>query len=186
MQTSDSLLRKFNELLIRREVRAGFALLDREGSRIGPLHPSDLGAGAWLLCMAQWIDLGCRSMAFLDELAEPFSGSPRAVMHLIDYLCLRLVDAYTAFIHENSAKACEIFDLVLRVGPGVLEQHLLVVTHFWKCRAHRQRGEYQPALHHIQEAKAISVKMESNVSLVPSTGFIDMLVSMGQQEYREA
>jgi tetratricopeptide (TPR) repeat protein len=161
MQTSDPLLRKLNELLIRREVRTGFALLDHEAPRIGPLRPSDPGAGAWLLCIAQWVDLGYQNMDYLYELAEPFTGFPPAVMQLSDYLCLRLVDAYTAFIREDSAKACEIFDLVLRVGPEALEPHLLVVTHFWRCRAHRQRGEYQPALHHIKQAKAISVEMKA-------------------------
>jgi tetratricopeptide (TPR) repeat protein len=161
MPTCASLLRELNEALIRREVRTGFALLDREAPRLCSLRPSDPDSGAWLLCIAQWIDLGYRNMDYLYELAEPFTGIPRATMQLGDYLCLRMVEAYTAFLHEDSVKACEIFDLVLRAGPGVLEPHLLVVAHFWKCRAHRQRGEYEPALHHIQQAKAISVEMEA-------------------------
>lgn len=161
MQTSDSLLRELNDALIRREVRAGFALLDRDAARLCPLRPCDPEAGAWLLCIAQWVDLGYRSTEYLYELAEPFAHFPRATMRLNDYLCLRMVEAYIAFLHEDSVKACEIFDLVLHAGPGVLEPHLLVVAHFWKCRAHRQRGDYEPALHHIQQAKAISVEMEA-------------------------
>lgn len=160
MPTS-TLLRELNDALIRREVRAGFALLDREASQLCALRPSDPEAGAWLLNMAQWIDLGYRNMEYLYELAEPFTHFPRSTMQLRDYLCLRMVEAYTAFIHEDSVKACEIFDLVLHAGPGVLEPHLLVVTHFWKCRAHRQRGEYEPALQHIKQAKAIAVEMEA-------------------------
>ncbi len=159
MKTSDSLLRELNEALIRREVRAGFALLDRDAARLCPFRPCDPEAGAWLLCIAQWVDLGYRSTEYLYELAEPFGHFPRATMRLNDYLCLRMVEAYIAFLHEDSVKACEIFDLVLHAGPGVLEPHLLVVAHFWKCRAHRQRGDYEPARHHIQQAKAISVEM---------------------------
>jgi tetratricopeptide (TPR) repeat protein len=161
MQNSTSLLRELNEALVRREVRPGFALLDREVSRLCPLHPAEPEAGAWLLCIAQWIDLGYRNIDFLNELTGPFLEFPRGRMQLGDYLCLRMVEAYTAFLNEDSVKACEIFDLVLREGPGVLEPHLLVVAHFWKCRAHRQRGQYEPALHHIQQAKAISIVMEA-------------------------
>jgi tetratricopeptide (TPR) repeat protein len=159
MANSASLLRELNDALIRREVRQGFALLDREASRLYPLRPMEAEAGAWLLCTAQWIDLGYKDIDFLQELFQPFVDFPRSFMQLDDYLCLRMVEAYLAFLHEDSVQACEIFDLVLRVGPGVLEPHLLVVAHFWKCRAHRQRGEYQPALDHIQQAKALSLKI---------------------------
>jgi tetratricopeptide (TPR) repeat protein len=160
MPTSTSLLRELNQLLIRREVRAGFALLDEEAA-LCPLRPSDPDAGAWLLCIAQWIDLGYRNMDCLYGLAAPFADCPRAAMQIGDYLCLLMVEAYIAFVHEDTAKACEIFDLVLRAGPGILVPHLLVVTHFWKCRAHRHRGEYELALHHIQKAKALSLEMEA-------------------------
>jgi tetratricopeptide (TPR) repeat protein len=161
MPNSACLLRELNDALIRREVRLGFTLLDREASRLYPLRPLEPGAAAKLLCLAQWIDLGYRNIDFLQELCEPFVASPRASMQLDDYLCLRLVEAYLAFLHEDSVKACEIFDVVLCVGQEALEPHLLVVTHLWKCRAHRQRGEYEPALHHIQQAKAISLLMEA-------------------------
>jgi len=161
MTTSPCLLRELNEALIHREVRTGFALLERDVSRLWPLRPMEPQAGAWLLCAAQWIDLGYRNVAFLQHLFEPFDEFPRAFLQLDDYLCLRMVEAYLAFLHEDSVKACEIFDLVLRIGPGVLEPHLLVVAHFWKCRAHRQRGEYEPALHHIQQAKALSAQMQA-------------------------
>jgi tetratricopeptide (TPR) repeat protein len=154
-----SVLRELNDALIRREVRTGFALLEREVSRLGALNPADPEAGAWLLCIAQWIDLGYRNIDCLYELAKPFTHFPHAAMQLGDYLCLRMVEAYIAFVEEDSVKACEIFDLVLRVGPGVLEPHLVVVAHFWKCRAHRHKGQYELALHHIQKAKALSVEM---------------------------
>jgi tetratricopeptide (TPR) repeat protein len=161
MPTATSLLRDLNEALIRREVRHGFALLDREASRLCVLHPAEPGAGAWLLCVAQWVDLGYKDMDYLSELAAPFTGFPLAAMQLGDYLCLRMVKAYIAFLQEDSVEACEIFDLVLRVGPGVLEPHLVVVSHFWKCRAHRQRGQYELALHHIQQAKSLSLQMNA-------------------------
>ncbi|WP_141224000.1 tetratricopeptide repeat protein [Granulicella pectinivorans] len=139
----------------------GFALLDREAQQFCPLQPLDEHSGAWLLCVAQWTDLGYRNIDFLCRLAEPFTNFPRSRMRVGDHLCLRMVEAYIAFLHEDSVKACEIFDLVLREGPGILEPHLLVVAHFWKCRAHRQRGQYETALLHIQKAKAISIDMEA-------------------------
>ena len=183
MPTTTSLLRELNDALIRREVRAGFALLDREAVQLWPLRPADAEAGAWLLCIAQWVDLGYRNMDYLYELAAPFSDIPRARMRLGDYLCLRMVEAYIAFVHEDSVKACEIFELVLRGGPEVLEPHLLVVAHFWKCRAHRQRGEYEPALDHIQKAKAISVEMKA-LRLVAVTNIHEswLLFQRGQRK----
>ncbi len=154
-----TLLSSLNAALIRRDVREGFALLDREIDAIAGLRAADPDSAGYLLCVAQWVDLGYRSAALVRELARPFAEVPRCAMRLNDYLSLRMAEAYLAFLEEDCATATSILGFVLSVEEGMLDPHLTVVAHFWKCRAHRHQGEYEPAMRHIQEARSRSQAM---------------------------
>ena len=159
MPLTPELLDKLNQALIDRSVSEGFALLRRSGKDLARLNPSSPQAVGFLLCIAQWVDLGYRDFAFLDELAERFATISRAEMPFGDYVRLRMVEALRAFVAEDAAKSAAIFGFILQVEPGIMEPHLLVIAHYWKCRAHRRQGEYELALHHIQSAKAIAQQM---------------------------
>src|SRR5271168_1102734 len=153
------LLDKLNQSLIDRSIAEGFALLRRSGKDLARLNPSSPQAVGFLLCIAQWVDLGYRDFAFLEDLAERFAKISRAEMPFGDYVRLRMVEALRAFVAEDAAKSAAIFGFILQVEPGIMEPHLLVIAHYWKCRAHRRQGEYELALHHIQSAKAIAQEM---------------------------
>jgi tetratricopeptide (TPR) repeat protein len=185
MTTPSNLLRCLNHALIRRQVRDGFDLLDKADLDRQLLDPAAPEAAAYLLCVAQWVDLGYKDLPFLQHLAAPFFEIPRSEMHLGDYLCLRMVEAYLAFLNEQSVKACEIFDLVLRVGDTILEPHLVVVAHFWKCRAHRQQGQYDLALHHIHLAKSLSANLGAT-RLVAVTNIHESWLLFQRGQRREA
>ncbi len=159
MPLTPELLNKLNQALIDRSISEGFALLRRSGKDLARLNPSSPQAVGFLLCIAQWVDLGYRDFAFLDELAERFATISRAEMPFGDYVRLRMVEALRAFVAEDAANSGAIFGFILQVEPGIMEPHLLVIAHYWKCRAHRRQGEYELALHHIQSAKVIAQEM---------------------------
>ncbi|AXC10876.1 hypothetical protein ACPOL_1530 [Acidisarcina polymorpha] len=155
------LLGKLNKALVDRSVREGFALLDRSRRDLGSLTAGSPHAVAYLLCIAQWVDLGYRDFAYLDELFSRFADVPRASMLLADYVRLRLVEALRAFVAEDVEQAISIFGFVLQVEAGIVEAHLAVVAHYWKGRAHRRQGQYELALHHIGEAKRLAQEMNA-------------------------
>jgi tetratricopeptide (TPR) repeat protein len=153
------MLDKLNRALVNRDVNRGFAFLERVGddlAKLGPDHPNGF---AFLLCVAQWVDLGFRDAAHLEKLTDRFAAVSRGSLPFSDYVRLRMVEAHRALVSEGAQNAASIFGFVLEVEPGILEPHLLVLAHFWKCRAHRRQGEYDLALHHIQEAKRLAEVM---------------------------
>jgi tetratricopeptide (TPR) repeat protein len=159
MSLTRGLLKKLNEALVNRSVSEAMAMLSHAGKEIADLNPSDPEAVAYLLCVAQWIDLGYRDFTFLNDLIARFDRADRGDMKFGDYLQLRLVEALQAFVAEDAARAVAIFEFVLAVEPDVLAPHLKVVAHYWKGRAHRRQGQYEPALRHIQEAKRLAQQM---------------------------
>src|SRR5277367_2352565 len=159
MPLTPELLDKLNQALVDRSVSDAFGLLRRAGKDIARLNPASPQAVGFLLCIAQWVDLGYRDFAFLDVLAERFASVSRSEMSFGDYVRLRMVEGLRAFVAEDAAHSASIFGFILQVEPGILEPHLLVIAHYWKCRAHRRQGEYELALHHIQSAKAIAQQM---------------------------
>jgi tetratricopeptide (TPR) repeat protein len=159
MPLTPELLENLNRALVDRSVAEGFALLRHSAKDIARLSPSSPEAASFLLCIAQWVDLGYEDFPFLGKLADRFTSLPRASMPFGDYVRLRMVDALRAYDAEAVLPSIAMLGFVLQVETAVLEPHLLVIAHYWKCRAHRRLGEYELALHHIQMGKAIAQEM---------------------------
>ena len=60
------------------------------------LTPADPGATSYLLCIAQWVDLGYRDLHMIEELIERFSDLHPGNMRVADYLRLRMTDFRSA------------------------------------------------------------------------------------------
>ena len=161
MPLSPVLLRKLNDALIHRRVDEGFLLLEKFNKEIAGLHCSDPHAASYLLCLAQWIDVGYRDVNFLDGLIALFAEVSRAQMRFGDYICLRTVEGYRAFASEDAISALRIFDFVLQIDPGILDPHVRTLAYFWKARAHRKQGEYELAFQNITEAKNLGAQLKA-------------------------
>jgi tetratricopeptide (TPR) repeat protein len=184
MTLSRSLLDKLNAALVDRRIADGFQLLARADKELEALQPADPHAAAYLLCIAQWVDLGFRSIDYLNAIAARFVDVRRGQMSICDYLYLRMVEGHLAFLAED-AEAISIFNFVLQTETTILEPYLMVVAHFWKCRAHRRQGEYEPALHHIREAKRLAREMKA-AKLVAVTNIHESWLLFQRGERREA
>ena len=131
-------------------------MLDKLSNDIAGLRCSDPHSASVLLCVAQWVDVGYRDVSFLDTLIAHFSDAPRTQMRLRDYICLRMVEGYRSFASEDAVRAIQIFEFVLQAEPNILEPHILALANFWKARAHRKQGEYEPAFQHIKKAEDLA------------------------------
>ena len=147
--------------LVDRDVREGFALLDKafEGSPAFDIEAP--AAIPFLLCLAQWIDLGYRDLRFLEEVAAGLLDIDQRRLQVLDFFRLKLIEAHGALATEQFENSIGLLDLVLRAGAPVLPDYLEFLANFWKGRAHRKRGDYEHAQVHIVRAQEIGAKTKA-------------------------
>lgn len=161
MSLSLALLRKLEDALTQRRVSEGLKLLDKVREQVSMLTPNEPQAMSYLLNIAQWIDLGYRDRHLLEELLKRFAVLSRANMKSADFLQLRMTEAFFAFASEDAATAIFLLEGVLILQREILNPRYLWLTHFWMGRAHRQKGEYELAMHHILEARNIADQLNA-------------------------
>jgi tetratricopeptide (TPR) repeat protein len=153
MTIGPQFVEELRQALSLRRVSDGIAMLDKAEGAWAELGPSRPGATKLLLLIAQWVDVGYRDHHLLDGLLLRFPTESRRGLPLEDYLRLRMVEGFRALSVEEVDAAIEILDFVLRAEPGTADDHLLTVSHFWKGRAHRKKGEYELAFKEIVRAR---------------------------------
>ena len=156
------LLQELNDAIEERRVQVGVALLHKldckqmRMSKLGPIQTP------FLLCLAQWVDLGYESPQLVDNLLQQLSADSRAQMTLRDFLMVRMAEAFAAMAHEDTDRAIELLGFVLGAERELGSEHLSVLAHFWKGRAHRKKGEYQRAAEDIVTARQLAQHLELN------------------------
>jgi tetratricopeptide (TPR) repeat protein len=149
-----TLVEDLERALIRCDIRSGFALLNVAFAKRPKLELRGPDSMSILLCMAQWNDLGYRDIAFLNGLTVGLPGIDRAQLSVLQFLKLKMFEAYRHLAAEEPEQSIALLDLVLRMGENLLGNHLFFLANFWKGRAHRKRGDYERALLHISLARA--------------------------------
>jgi tetratricopeptide (TPR) repeat protein len=156
MSLNSAFVQKLRTLLDDRRMSLGMAMLERAETEISRLDTSLPFAADLLLCIAQWVDAGYRDPQFLADLIKRFSPRPRESLTILDYLRLRMTEAFHAMSVERPDSAIDILRFVLEATEGLTNspvQELAVLANFWKGRAHRQKGDYDAALTHIVNAR---------------------------------
>jgi tetratricopeptide (TPR) repeat protein len=148
-----------------RQVSAGVSVLDQTEASWSKLLPSHAQATAFLLLLAQWVDIGYRDYHLLDPLLLRFSPECRRKLPLDDYLRLRMVEGFRSLSAEDVDTAIETFGFVLQAEPGSMDEQLATLAHFWKGRAHRKKGEYEIALQAITRARELAEKSGENAMM---------------------
>ena len=148
------LIEALERALFQREIATGFRLLDASFPPREDAAPHTFISIPLLLCIAQWVDLGYRNLDFLETLRAAAVPPHRTDLYLVDFLRLRLVEAFQTLATERLEQAIDCLDLVLRIDDNLLDDYLRFLTHFWKGRAHRKLGQYEKASFHIAAARA--------------------------------
>lgn len=146
-----------------RRIAAGKAMLDQAEPLLARLDPRIPQSARVLLLVSQWVDVGYRDHRFLDTLLKRFPPDCRRRMAIDDYLRMRMVDAFRAFCVEDLENTIECLEYVLQSEPGLLDESMTALAHFWKGRAHRRKGEYETSLLHIVRAREISQKADQEI-----------------------
>ena len=148
-----NLVSRLEVALFERNIASGFRLLDEAFPADGqPVADMEISISL-LLCIAQWVDLGYRTLAFLETLVAAQPIHDEADMVLLDYLKLRMIRAYQMLATERLEEAIDGLALVLKVGKETLGAYLLFLGNFWKGRAHRKLGDYERAAANIAGAR---------------------------------
>ena len=148
-----ALLEQLERALVRRDIRSGFELLDRSFAGSSKLDFTSPDAIPLLLSMAQWTDLGYRDLTFLEGLLSGLPELDRARLPTLDFLKLRIAEAFCYLAAEQLEQCVSTLDLVLRMGENLLGDYLVFLANFWKGRAHRKGGDYEHALLHLSLAR---------------------------------
>lgn len=155
------LLSRLESLVQSRSIQDGFALLDelRRGIR-AERNVSTASRIPLALCLAQWIDLGYHDhtifVAAMNRLPKR-----NAEMSFLDIMRLNLVEAYSCFSGEDPDRAIALLKQTATAGTDLLPEYLVFLTHFWKGRAHRKKGDYKNAALHINEAKNSAGRLQN-------------------------
>ncbi len=152
--TAAALLEHLQRALVRRDVRSGFDLLDRTFVGTTKLDFKAPYSIPLLLSVAQWVDLGYRDASFLTNLMVELSAIPRAQLPMLDFLKLKMAEAYCYLAAEQLEQCVGVLDVVLWTGSEFLGDYLLFLANFWKGRAHRKRGDYEKAKLHLSLARS--------------------------------
>ena len=155
------LLSRLEALIQLRNIREGFALLDE--LRKEPKSEFELSASILIplaLCLAQWMDIGYRDHTIfklvIDKLPKRHSEMP-----FLDVMKLNLIEAYSCLSGEDLNRAISLLDRTSVAGAELMPEYLVFLTHFWKGRAHRKRGDYKNAALHIQAARNAAQRLQN-------------------------
>ncbi|HKR27405.1 MAG TPA: hypothetical protein VJS11_08115, partial [Acidobacteriaceae bacterium] len=105
---------ELSRMLQARRIAAGKAILQAGEPLLANLDPSLPGASRLLLLVAQWVDVGYRDYHFLEDLLRRFPPECRRQLSFVDYVRVRMVEAFHALSTEEVHSAIEALDIVLK------------------------------------------------------------------------
>jgi tetratricopeptide (TPR) repeat protein len=136
-----------------RQLQDGFNTLTYYTDETFEANKTDRGATGLLVRLAQWVDLGFRDTAWLKRLLSAVPQARRSSMTICEFLELKTTEGFCAMDAEKLDEAIALFDFVLRAELELANVRHAAITHFWKGRAHRKKGEYDAARYHIVRAR---------------------------------
>ncbi len=143
------------DALVERRISHGFALLDQHKALLHGFTPEQPNAAALVLSIAQWVDLGYGDAKLVEEALAKFPHALRRRMPFVEFLLLRMAEAFCAIALEDSDAAIRLLDFVLNAQEELGDKRLIAIAHFWKGRSHRKKGEYDAARTDIVAAREL-------------------------------
>ena len=138
-----------------RRVQDGFGTLTYHAAEIFELSKAGHGVTELLVRLAQWVDLGFRDTSWLKRLLSAVSQEQRSSMTIREFLEFKSAEGFCAMDAEELDQAIATFDFVLRAEQEMASVRNAAITHFWKGRAHRKKGEYDAARYHIVRGREL-------------------------------
>lgn len=173
--------------LTRRQIEQGFGILTESADQFEALDLKQEPAARVVLVLAEWVDAGFSDHRLIESLLRRFSPEHRRQMPVSEYLLLRMAESFSCIAQEDADGAINLLQFVIQAERELNDPRLMVLTHFWKGRAHRKKGEYEAALHDIVEARRLAGRVgESKLtSLIQiQEGWINFQLGRGREGLR--
>lgn len=159
LEITPALLAELRDNLSYRRISRGFAVLEEYVPLIHDFDPSHPRAAVFLAYLARWVDVGYADVNLVKILLAKFPLDSRSRLTLHEYANLRLCQALIAMTEEESDVALAHLDFILSIEPELQDPEITTVTHFWKARCHRKRGDYDSAFAHAEEGRNWSLRL---------------------------
>lgn len=156
LSPTKDLIEQLRADLVERRVRDGLARLEAAGHAIDDFNANDPCAPELVAYVAQWVDIGYRDVGTVQTLLDRFPRGSRRDLPVGGYLHLRMAEGMVALAREDEEEAARHFDVVLFLAEEIERPEMVALTHFWKARCHRMKGEYEESLKQIVAARAIA------------------------------
>lgn len=157
-------LTELESLLRSRQVGKGFGLLDDMEPLWATLDVPHRSSSELLLMLAQWVDVGYRDALFLRRMMDMLSNDARLQLNVVDYVRLRLAEAFYMLAVDRTSEAINTLEIILRLDRELLDPEIKLLAHLWKARAHRKHADYQEASKDILASLEVaSILPESEV-----------------------
>ena len=148
-------------LLLERDVKAGFGLLDQFFLDSRHLYGDLPERIAMLYYIAQWVDLGYRDLSFFEQMFAPYVSVDRLRLPFESVLQLMLVDAFRLIRQRAFAAAVTILANALDAGCRIMPASMPFLARFWKGRAHRQEGDFEQAMIEIRTVRKLAEDLKA-------------------------
>ena len=145
-QVDQALVFQLREDLASRRIGHGIATLESCASCLDALDPQQPNSARLLGHLAQWVDVGFSSPAYLKRILSRFETSSRSQFSIRDYLYFRMAQGMLAMAEESADAAIAHFDFVANLADELDDPQSLAIICFWKGRCLRKKGEYDEAL----------------------------------------
>ena len=166
-------LTELDALLRTRQVGKGFALLNDTDTLWTTLDVPGRSSSNLLLTLAQWVDVGYRDAVFLRRMLDLLSDEARLQLSVVDYVRLRLAEAFYMLAVDKTSEAIDTLETILRLDAELLDAEMKLLAHLWIARAHRKHADYHKA------SKDILASLEV-ASLLPGTEVIRAVLQIQQ------
>lgn len=145
-QVPEALLAELKKCLAERRIADGFACLRSREQLLTDVDEQHENTAEFVAQVAQWVDVGALEPSRLQQVLQRFDAKKRAELPFRDFLYLRMADGMYAMSQEEIDTAIKHFSFVLEFPNELGDPQSISITHFWKARCLRRRGEYEQAL----------------------------------------
>lgn len=145
-QVPEALLAELRKCLAERRIADGFECLRSRAQLLETVDERYANAAEFVAQVAQWVDVGAFEPSRLQKVLQRFDAKQRAGLPFRDFLYLRMADGMYSMSQEEIDSAIKHFSFVLEFPGELGDSQSTSITHFWKARCLRRRGEYEQAL----------------------------------------
>lgn len=155
----ESLLSILENSLTQRQIARGINCLEENRVLLESFNADWCNAAAFVSHLAQWVDIGFAGPQLIKRLLAEFPKPARARLPLLEYVYLRMAEAFIAMVEEHHELAIQHFQAILAFEDEIPDKELIAIANFWTGRCYRRQGRYRDALGYVAKARDLALSL---------------------------